>query len=130
MDIQKERPGSKPKEKVKIRWSANFAYAIGLLVTDGSLSKDGRHTDFTSKDIEQIKHFLSCLQISAFVGTRLAKIRGHISTQVKKEKRNDFYQLRYSKYEAMRLVDKIYHAPGITKLTRKYLKIQESLAIV
>ena len=55
--------GPKPEGKVKIEWSANFAYAIGLLVTDGSLSKDGRHICFTSKDKEQIDNFKKCLNI-------------------------------------------------------------------
>ena len=48
---------------MKVEWSANFAYAIGLLVTDGSLSKDGRHICFTSKDKEQINNFKKCLNI-------------------------------------------------------------------
>lgn len=47
----------------KLKWSAKLAYAVGLLVTDGSLSKDGRHIDFTSKDLEQIENFLLCLGI-------------------------------------------------------------------
>lgn len=55
--------GVKPKGKVKIKWSANFAYAIGLLVTDGCLSRDGRHIDLTSKDKEQLKNFLAALKI-------------------------------------------------------------------
>ena len=55
--------GPKPKGKVKIKWSANFAYAIGLLVTDGCLSNDGRHILFVSKDIEQINNFLKALKI-------------------------------------------------------------------
>lgn len=46
----------KPKGKVKIEWNENFAYAIGLIVTDGSLSIDGRHINFTSKDLEQIQN--------------------------------------------------------------------------
>lgn len=54
--------GQKPKNKVKIKWSANFAYAIGLLTTDGCLSKDGRHIDLTSKDREQLQNFLLCLK--------------------------------------------------------------------
>ncbi|MFZ3020148.1 MAG: hypothetical protein WA051_01335 [Minisyncoccia bacterium] len=49
--------GPKPKGKVNVRWSANFAYAIGLLVTDGNLSPDGRHISFVSRDIEQINNF-------------------------------------------------------------------------
>lgn len=53
----------KPMNKVKIKWSPEFAYAVGLLVTDGSLSKDGRHIDFTSNDKEQLDNILKCLKI-------------------------------------------------------------------
>ena len=45
-------------------WSANFAYAVGLICSDGSLSKDGRHIDFTSKDIEQIENFRKILKVN------------------------------------------------------------------
>jgi hypothetical protein len=221
---KRNKPGPKPKEKVKIKWSADFAYAIGLLVTDGCLCRDGCHIDFTSKDQEQIKNFLSCLHISASIGIKdrnknnqtfrvqigdvifydfllaiglmprkslilgsikipnelffdflrgcldgdgcsysywdprwkssfmfyisfasgsvkfikwlrskifeLSKMKGHISVQGKKEKSKDFYQLRFSKYEAIWLVGRMYYKNNVTKLTRKYLKIQESLAIV
>src|SRR3990167_2283403 len=51
----------KPLGKVKIKWSPEFAYAIGLLTTDGNLSIDGRHIEITSKDEEQLKNFLGCL---------------------------------------------------------------------
>ena len=61
--------GPKPKGKVKIRWSPDFAYAIGLLVTDGNLSKYGRHISFVSKDIEQIETFTKCLDIKVTVGS-------------------------------------------------------------
>lgn len=54
----------KPLGKVKLEWSPEFAYAIGLLVTDGSLSKDGRHIVLVSKDIEMIDNFRKCLGIS------------------------------------------------------------------
>ena len=56
--------GPKPKGKVKIEWSANFAYAIGLIATDGCVSKDGRHVEFTSIDIDQITNLKYCLGIS------------------------------------------------------------------
>ena len=49
--------------KVLIKWSPEFAYALGLLVTDGSLSSDGRHIDFTSREKEQIVTFMKCLGI-------------------------------------------------------------------
>lgn len=49
--------------KVKIKWSPEFAYAIGLIVTDGSLSKNGRHISFTSKDKQLIDIFINCLNL-------------------------------------------------------------------
>src|SRR3990167_9600152 len=38
-------------------WSANIAYAIGLLATDGNLSKDGRHITMRSSDIDLLEAF-------------------------------------------------------------------------
>lgn len=55
--------GPKPKGKVQIKWSANFAYAIGLLATDGNLSPNGRHIVFVSKDHEQLNNFQKALNI-------------------------------------------------------------------
>lgn len=55
--------GIRPKRKIKIKWSSNFAYGIGLLATDGCLSSDGRHITFVSKEIEQIKNFMRALDI-------------------------------------------------------------------
>lgn len=67
-------PGPKPKEKVKIIWSPNFAYAMGLLATDGCLSCDGLLIDLTSKDREQLKNYLKCLNIKVKIGS---KSNGH-----------------------------------------------------
>ena len=44
-----------------MKWSAELAYAVGLITTDGSLSKDGRHIAFTSSDLQLLKTFKSCL---------------------------------------------------------------------
>lgn len=55
--------GQKPKSKVKIKWSANFAYAMGLIVSDGCLYNDGRHINLVSKDTDQLENFLKCLKI-------------------------------------------------------------------
>jgi hypothetical protein len=60
------------KGKVKIEWSAQFAYAIGLLATDGCLSKNGRHISFVSKDKEQIDNFLAGLKIENHVGISIS----------------------------------------------------------
>lgn len=60
--------GPKPKGKVKIKWSSNFAYAIGLIVTDGNLSRQENRISFVSKDLEQIKNFNICLGIGVKIG--------------------------------------------------------------
>jgi len=62
------RRGIKPQNKVLIRWSSEFAYAIGLLVTDGSLSKDGRHIVLVSKDREMIENFMKALDFQNKIG--------------------------------------------------------------
>lgn len=62
--------GPKPKSKVKIKWSSNFAYAIGLIATDGNISPDGRHISFTSKDLEQINNYQKALGIQCNVGRK------------------------------------------------------------
>ena len=49
--------------KVKIKWTPDFAYAIGLITTDGNLSSDGRHLNLTSKDEALIVSFKKCLGI-------------------------------------------------------------------
>lgn len=55
--------GTRPQMRVSTVWSAELAYAVGLITTDGSLSKDGRHIDFTSKDIQLLELFKKCLGI-------------------------------------------------------------------
>lgn len=62
--------GPKPKGKVKLKWSANFAYAIGLITTDGCLSKDRSHIDLTSKDFEQMENFRKALNIDITIGEK------------------------------------------------------------
>lgn len=51
------------KRKVNIKWSHNFAYAIGLIASDGWLSSSGRHIGFTSKEVELIESFKKALQL-------------------------------------------------------------------
>lgn len=51
-------------------WSPNFAYAIGLLVSDGNLSPDGRHIVFTSKDLELAELFQKALGIKVTMGKK------------------------------------------------------------
>ena len=51
-------------------WSADVAYAIGLLTSDGNLSKDGRHIEFCSKDQELVEVFCRSLRLSNRIGTK------------------------------------------------------------
>ncbi len=210
--------GPKPKGKVKIKWSADFAYAIGLLATDGCLSPDGRHIELTSSDIEQLENFKHCLGLKVKIGSKKSgfgrkssrvqfgdvlffkflegigfssaksltlgkvdlpnkyffdflrgcfdgdgcsysywdprwrssfmfyiefssgstdfitwirkeiknriKIQGHMTSTKKK---NKYYQLKYAKYEGVKLVQEMYKKEGSTCLTRKKLKINKCL---
>ncbi|MFA4888956.1 MAG: hypothetical protein WC628_05225 [Candidatus Omnitrophota bacterium] len=50
--------------KKSIAWYDNLAYCVGLLTSDGNLSKDGRHITLVSKDKEVIKTFKDCLRLS------------------------------------------------------------------
>jgi len=211
----------KPKEKVKIEWSPDFAYAVGLLVTDGNLSPDGRHIHFTSKDKDMIDNFHRALGITNPVGMKssgfsnkrvyytqfsdihfyqfLMKIglmpnkskrlkdidlpkeyffdflRGHfdgdgsstsfwdprwknsfllylsftsasrshlewlrreirsrigISGHISSSKESKADSLRYAKKEAVVLLKKMYHSPGVICLKRKHLKIIRAFAIM
>ena len=38
-------------------WSPKIAYSVGLIASDGCLSKDGRHVDLNSIEIEQLQNF-------------------------------------------------------------------------
>lgn len=60
----------RPQNKIKIKWSPDFAYAIGLLVTDGNLSPDGRHINFTSKDKELVIRFRKTLGLQNSIGLK------------------------------------------------------------
>ena len=76
--------GVKAKGKVKIRWSPDFAYGLGLLVTDGCLYRRGTYVNFTSKDKELIEHFLKAFSLSCRVGKK--------SSRSKQEKKYFFVQ--------------------------------------
>ena len=67
----------KPLGKVKIKWSPNFAYAIGLLVTDGNLSPDNRHIVFTSKDLELIHKFQESLKTNFHIGRKSSSFQNY-----------------------------------------------------
>jgi hypothetical protein len=55
--------GPKPKHTIDTTWRPDLAYVVGLLASDGSLSKDGRHINLTSKDVDQLQTFCRILGI-------------------------------------------------------------------
>ncbi len=94
------------KEMKLRRWSANFAYAVGLITTDGSLSKDGRHITFTSKDREMINNFQKSLSIQNHVGR---KSRG-------KEKEKRYYVVHVGDVRLYRFLLHIGLMPNKSKI--------------
>lgn len=75
------QPGPKPKRIVDERWSPNLAYAIGLLATDGCMSRYNNAIDLTSKDNEQLENFSKCLGLKLFIGKK-NNGRGQISSRI------------------------------------------------
>lgn len=66
-----KKRGQKPKGRVDTTWRPELAYVVGLIAADGSLSKNGRHIDFTSADMENIINFQTCLGLLDIkVGTK------------------------------------------------------------
>ena len=59
-----------------------MAYAIGLLTTDGNLSPDGRHFDFTSNDVGLIETFKSCLNLTNRTGRKKSTYTGKLAYRV------------------------------------------------
>ena len=64
---------------LKIIQPANLWYIVGLIVTDGNLSKDGRHVSITSKDAE--------LLIEVKIALHLESKLGHKARGGEKEKK-------------------------------------------
>jgi len=62
--------GPKPKKLIDTEWSANLAYAVGLLATDGCIARHTALIDLTSKDREQLINFNECIGIKIKIGTK------------------------------------------------------------
>ncbi|MFA4888042.1 MAG: LAGLIDADG family homing endonuclease [Candidatus Omnitrophota bacterium] len=52
------------------KWSPELAYAIGLITTDGSISKDRRHINFTTSDLQLAKLFKKILSLPNKIGKK------------------------------------------------------------
>ncbi len=60
--------GPKPKGNISTEWSHGLAYAVGLLVSDGCLYKDGLHISLVTKDLDQAENFIRCLGLTVKIG--------------------------------------------------------------
>ncbi|MDO8618377.1 MAG: LAGLIDADG family homing endonuclease [Candidatus Daviesbacteria bacterium] len=88
-----------------MRWSGNLAYVIGLIVTDGNLSKDGRHIELTSKDKEQIETFSRILNLKNKIGYKKS---GYNPNGV-------YYRIQFGNVKLYRFLIKIGLTPNKTK---------------
>ncbi len=61
-------------------WSPELAYAVGLIATDGNLSKDGRHIAMRSSDYDQLENFKKCLNLENKIGA--PKVSGPYSKRI------------------------------------------------
>lgn len=62
--------GQRPVGGIKIEWTPDFAYMIGILATDGCLYSDGLHINLTSKDREQIVNFKKVFGLKNKIGKK------------------------------------------------------------
>jgi hypothetical protein len=53
--------------QVRTTWSADVAYAVGVIATDGNLSRDGRHLAVSSKDVDLLEAVRRCLRLTASI---------------------------------------------------------------
>lgn len=95
-----------------MKWNSKFAYAIGLFTADGSLSIDGRHLVFTSKDKEQVLNFMECLNLENKIG-RMG--RGY-------EKDKKYFCVQFSNVRLYKFLQSIGLSPR-KSLTIEYVKI-------
>lgn len=64
LNIPKRPPGPDlNRDEFSCEWSADLAYVIGLIATDGNLSKDGRHMTLVSIDYDLLDTVRDCLNI-------------------------------------------------------------------
>lgn len=86
-----KKPGPKPMERIETAWSPRFAYAIGLLATDGCLSPPGNLISFTSKDREQVENLSRALRLNLSVGTKSSGGSGRMKRYFRVQFRNALF---------------------------------------
>jgi len=60
-----------------MKWTNNLAYLVGLITTDGNLSKDGRHMSIVSKDLEQVENVIKILMLKNKIGVKNSSFKNN-----------------------------------------------------
>ena len=89
-------------------WSTDFAYALGLITSDGNLSSDGRHLAFISTDMDLIDTFKQCLNLKN--SASLKKCNGYSRGNSKK-----CYVVQFGNVKLYRLLKLIGLGPNKSK---------------
>ena len=99
------------KNKVKIKWSSNFAYAIGLITSDGNLSSDKRHIHFKTADLELAEKFKIALGIKNKI----------VRTARGGEKVKRYFQISFGDINFYRFLNKLGLIAAKSKTIKKVL---------
>lgn len=84
------KPGFNPKRRIATDWTSNLAYAVGLLASDGCLSRPGHLIDLTSKDQEQLENFRKCVGMDLRITNKTSGGRTYLRIQFKNALFYDF----------------------------------------
>ncbi len=95
------------RKTLDIKWTPDLAYIVGLIATDGNLSKDGRHISFTSKDKQLVTSLVRILNIKRNKITR----KGNGSNLENKR----YYVVQFSNVGLYNFMTKIGITPNKTK---------------
>jgi len=71
-------PNANPARR---EWSPDLAYAVGLIATDGNLSKDGRHLTVTSADRDMLETLCACLGLENRITPHMGFLRFYYRVQ-------------------------------------------------
>jgi hypothetical protein len=90
--------------EIDFKWTPELAYVVGVLTTDGNLSKDGRHIAIKSADLQLLRTIKKCLNLSNKI------------TKTKNDgwAKKSYYRLQFSKVQFYRWLLKIGLFPNKT----------------
>lgn len=86
-----------------------MAYAIGLITTDGCLSKDKRHIDFTSKDVDQVQNIKKILKLRNKIGIKYSG----------RKDRKPYFRVQFGNVKFYNFLLSIGLCPNKTKVLKK-----------